>query len=146
VQYEIFMIVRRFGAGTGISVGKVADRLHRSGAFTTIEAAKLAERGLIEKRPDPADGRKVLLAPTAAEDVPPGHATQLAAPAALAQVPAAQGAQVAAPAAEKLPAAQDTQVVALTAPTTFDAVPAGQLMQMPAPAPLNVPAWHCVSQ
>lgn len=81
VQYEIFMIVRRFGgsgdakAGNakagdaktpGISVGQVAARLHRSGAFATIEAAKLAERGLIAKRTDPADGRKVLLAMTPA--------------------------------------------------------------------------------
>ena len=71
VQYEIFMIVRRFGVSadsktTGISVGQVAARLHRSGAFTTIEASKLAERGLIEKRADPDDGRKVLLVPTPA--------------------------------------------------------------------------------
>jgi DNA-binding MarR family transcriptional regulator len=79
VQYEIFMIVRHFGAaetrsadakseakGGGISVGQVAARLHRSGAFTTIEAAKMVERGILQKRTDPADGRKVLLALTAA--------------------------------------------------------------------------------
>ncbi len=71
VQYEIFMIVRRFGIAPegkspGISVGEVAARLHRSGAFTTIEASKLVDRGVIEKRTDPADGRKVLLVLTAA--------------------------------------------------------------------------------
>ena len=71
VQYEILMIVRRFGAaddtaGAGISVGQVAARLHRSGAFTTIETAKLAARGVIEKRADPTDRRKVLLKLTAA--------------------------------------------------------------------------------
>jgi DNA-binding MarR family transcriptional regulator len=80
VQYEIFMIVRRFGgAGNakaddakggehrgGISVGQVAARLHRSGAFTTIEAAKMVGRGILQKRTDPADGRKVLLALTPA--------------------------------------------------------------------------------
>ncbi len=85
VQYEIFMIVRRFGAAAdarlvarvgnantgnarpgGITVGHVAARLHRSGAFTTIEAAKLVERGVLKKSTDPADGRKVLLALTPA--------------------------------------------------------------------------------
>lgn len=79
VQYEIFMIVRRFGdtlnaktaAGRpgGISVGEVAARLHRSGAFTTIEAAKLVERGVLKKCTDPTDRRKVLLAPTPAGEV-----------------------------------------------------------------------------
>jgi len=71
VQYEILMIVRRFGAvdaaaGPGISVGQVAARLHRSGAFTTIETTKLVGRGVIDKRADTTDGRKVLLALTPA--------------------------------------------------------------------------------
>lgn len=65
VQYEILMIVRGFGADAGISVGQVAARLHRSGAFTTTEAAKLVARGVIAKHSDPADGRKVLLLLTA---------------------------------------------------------------------------------
>src|SRR5437868_9634614 len=58
VQYEILMLVSR---ADGLSVGEVAARLHRSGAFITIEANKLAQRGLLEKASDPADGRKVLL-------------------------------------------------------------------------------------
>ena len=57
-QYEILMLVSR---ADGMSVGEVAARLHRSGAFITIEANRLAERGILEKGPDPADGRKVLL-------------------------------------------------------------------------------------
>jgi DNA-binding MarR family transcriptional regulator len=60
-QYEILMLVSR---ADGLSIGEVAARLHRSGAFITIEANKLAERGILEKAPDPADGRKVLLAMT----------------------------------------------------------------------------------
>jgi len=36
-------------------------RLHRSGAFITIEANKLAAAGILEKAADPRDGRKVLL-------------------------------------------------------------------------------------
>src|SRR5688572_10029763 len=58
VQYEILMLVSR---AEGLSVGEVAARLHRSGAFITIEANKLVLRGILEKASDPADGRRVLL-------------------------------------------------------------------------------------
>jgi DNA-binding MarR family transcriptional regulator len=57
-QYEILMLVSR---ADGVSVGEVAARLHRSGAFITIEANKLVERGVLAKAPDPDDGRKVRL-------------------------------------------------------------------------------------
>jgi MarR family transcriptional regulator, organic hydroperoxide resistance regulator len=58
VQYEILMLVSR---AAGLSVSEVAARLHRSGAFITLEANKLVARGLLEKASDPADGRRVLL-------------------------------------------------------------------------------------
>jgi DNA-binding MarR family transcriptional regulator len=58
VQYEILMLASR---ADGLAVGEVAARLHRSGAFITIEANKMAERGILDKASDPADGRKVLL-------------------------------------------------------------------------------------
>ncbi len=58
VQYEILMLVSR---ADGLSVGEVAARLHRSGAFITIEANKLASRGILDKGSDPEDGRRVLL-------------------------------------------------------------------------------------
>jgi MarR family transcriptional regulator, organic hydroperoxide resistance regulator len=58
VQYEILMLVSR---ADGLSVGEVAARLHRSGAFITIEANKLAVGGILDKAADPGDGRKVLL-------------------------------------------------------------------------------------
>ena len=57
-QYEILMLVSR---AAGLAVGEVAARLHRSGAFITIEANKLVARGILEKASDPADGRRVLL-------------------------------------------------------------------------------------
>ena len=57
-QYEILMRVSR---ADGLSVGEVAALLHRSGAFITIEANKLAAAGILEKAADPADGRRVLL-------------------------------------------------------------------------------------
>ena len=58
VQYEILMLVSR---ADGLSIGEVAARLHRSGAFITVEANGLVERGILEKASDPADGRRVLL-------------------------------------------------------------------------------------
>jgi len=58
VQYEILMLASR---ADGLSIGEVAARLHRSGAFITIEANKLVERGILGKASDPADGRRVLL-------------------------------------------------------------------------------------
>src|SRR3954464_1958292 len=61
VQYEILMLVTR---SSGLAVGEVAGRLHRSGAFITIEANKLAARGILDKAADPRDGRRVLLAST----------------------------------------------------------------------------------
>src|SRR5687767_15939859 len=45
-QYEILMLVSRTD---GLAVGEVAARLHRSGAFITIEANKLVERGILDK-------------------------------------------------------------------------------------------------
>ena len=62
VQYEILMLVSR---ADGLSIGEVASRLHRSGAFITIEANKLAADGILEKVADPRDGRRVLLKNTA---------------------------------------------------------------------------------
>ena len=65
VQYEILMAVKRFqsadGAAAGIGVGQVAARLHRSGAFITLEVNKLVAKGVLAKADDPADGRRVLL-------------------------------------------------------------------------------------
>ena len=57
-QYEILMLVSR---SEGLSVGEVASRLHRSGAFITIEANKLVARDILQKASDPGDGRKVIL-------------------------------------------------------------------------------------
>jgi len=65
VQYEIVMLVSR---AEGLSIGEVAARLHRSGAFITIEANKLIARGILEKASDPADGRRVLLQMNAKSD------------------------------------------------------------------------------
>jgi len=65
VQYEILMLVSR---AEGLSIGEVAARLHRSGAFITIEANKLTAQGILDKASDPADGRRVLLQTNAKSD------------------------------------------------------------------------------
>ena len=62
VQYEILMLVSRTD---GLPVGEVATRLHRSGAFITVEANKMAGQGILDKAADPRDGRKVILRMTA---------------------------------------------------------------------------------
>src|SRR5580658_6450216 len=69
-QYSILMAVAHLQAGrgvqVGVQVGQVAERLHVSSAFVTAETGKLARRDLLRKRPNPDDGRSVLLSLTPA--------------------------------------------------------------------------------
>jgi len=61
-QYNILMVVAQDeGKVDGVSVSSVASRLHVSQAFVATETARMAEQGFIEKLPNPADGRGVLL-------------------------------------------------------------------------------------
>ncbi|MDB5557515.1 MAG: MarR family transcriptional regulator [Enterovirga sp.] len=48
----------------GVGVSRVAEHLHLSGAFVTIEVAKLVKAGLVEKRTNTKDRRRVLLTVT----------------------------------------------------------------------------------
>lgn len=68
--YTVLMTVAQYrdssAPGAGVRVRDVADRLHVSGAFVTAEVNRLVARGLVSKRPDPADGRAVRLVVTAA--------------------------------------------------------------------------------
>lgn len=64
-QYTILAAIRQFGAGGGVGVSRLAERLHLSGAFVTIETNKLAKLGLITKTPNALDLRRVDLALTA---------------------------------------------------------------------------------
>ena len=64
-QYAILMTVAQLeGAAAGATVVAVAQHAHVSGAFVTAESGKLARMGLLAKRPNPADGRSVLLSLT----------------------------------------------------------------------------------
>jgi DNA-binding MarR family transcriptional regulator len=60
-QYSLIIAIAHLQGENGVSVGSVAAALHVSSAFITIETGKLARRGLLWKRPNPADRRSVLL-------------------------------------------------------------------------------------
>lgn len=64
-QYNIAMVLANYQNAGGIRVSDVAKRLHVSTAFVTSEAGKLEQAGLVKKRPNPSDGRGVLLCLTA---------------------------------------------------------------------------------
>jgi len=60
-QYNIAMIVAQYQGAIGVSGSEVAQHLHVTTAFITSEAGKLEQMGWLEKRPNPRDGRGVLL-------------------------------------------------------------------------------------
>ncbi len=60
-QYNIAMVLANYQNAGGIRVSDVAKRLHVSTAFITSEAGNLEQAGLVSKRPNPGDGRGVLL-------------------------------------------------------------------------------------
>ena len=64
IQYTILISVLHLQGARGVGVKEVAEHLSLSGAFVTIETGKLLKRGLIDKRTNPDDRRRVLLAVT----------------------------------------------------------------------------------
>lgn len=68
VQYTILISVRQLQGESGVGVKSVAEHLGLSGAFITIETGKLIKRGVLEKRANPEDRRRVLLRVTAEGD------------------------------------------------------------------------------
>jgi DNA-binding MarR family transcriptional regulator len=63
-RYTILISIARRGRKGGVGLSDIADRLHFTPAFLTIEANKLAADGLIAKRENPDDRRRVLLSIT----------------------------------------------------------------------------------
>ena len=63
-QYQILMVIARLQHGTGVAIKDVAIELRVVPSHVTVEVGKLAARGFIEKLPNAADGRSVLLALT----------------------------------------------------------------------------------
>lgn len=60
-QYSILMAIARLEGAEGVPVNLVANQLHVTGPFVTVEAGKLVRRGLVEKRRNRSDARSVLL-------------------------------------------------------------------------------------
>ena len=60
-QYTILISVRQWQGDAGVGVKAVAEHLGLSGTFVTTEVGKLIQAGLLGKRPNPNDGRRVLL-------------------------------------------------------------------------------------
>jgi MarR family transcriptional regulator, organic hydroperoxide resistance regulator len=60
-QYSVLVAIAQFQGADGVSVGKVAEVLHVSGAFITAETRELDRLGLVMKAINPRDRRGVLL-------------------------------------------------------------------------------------
>jgi DNA-binding MarR family transcriptional regulator len=63
-QYSIMMAIAQFQGRSGVAVGVLARTLHVSSAFIASETGKLARVGLATKKPNPSDGRGVLVSLT----------------------------------------------------------------------------------
>jgi DNA-binding MarR family transcriptional regulator len=59
------LVIRMVGRFPGIAAGKVSDILHLHPSTLTGVLKRLEAHGLLERRPDPADGRRALLTLTA---------------------------------------------------------------------------------
>lgn len=65
-QYFVLMAVARHHGDGGIGIGGLSDHLHVAAPHVTTEVGKLVDRGLLAKRPNPEDGRRVLVTLTEA--------------------------------------------------------------------------------
>ena len=63
-QYTILITIAHHQSQEGYGIIQVAEQLRLSGAFVTIEVNKLVETGLVRKRSNPVDRRRVLLTVT----------------------------------------------------------------------------------
>jgi DNA-binding MarR family transcriptional regulator len=69
IEYTVLISIRHLSAeGGDVSVNRVANHLHLSGAFVTTVTNKLLNRGLIHKTVDPLDRRRVKLEVSAKGD------------------------------------------------------------------------------
>lgn len=66
IGYTTLISISHLQGATGIGVNAIADHLHLSGAFITTEVAKLVKAGLVRKRINAKDKRRVLLTVTPA--------------------------------------------------------------------------------
>lgn len=68
-QFNILMVIAEYQGECGVSVGMVAEHLHVTDAFITMEVGKLARKQLVLKLPNPNDGRGIQLSLSDAGEV-----------------------------------------------------------------------------
>jgi len=68
IQYTILISIAHMQGEQGVGVNATARHLALSGAFVTIEVGKLVKLGLLTKRTNPEDRRRVLLQTTPKAD------------------------------------------------------------------------------
>tara|TARA_R110002072_G_scaffold43702_25_gene122642 strand:- start:6184 stop:6774 length:591 start_codon:yes stop_codon:yes gene_type:complete len=64
IQYHILMVVAELSTEMPVTISVIAERLHTSGTYVTMETKKLMRRGFLDKQPNPEDGRSVLISLT----------------------------------------------------------------------------------
>lgn len=61
IEYTVLISIAHLSTEGDVSVKRVADHLHLSGAFITSTLRRLVQLGLVHKRTDPGDRRRVTL-------------------------------------------------------------------------------------
>jgi DNA-binding MarR family transcriptional regulator len=62
--YTILIAIAYLEGEDGVGVNQIADHLHLSSAFVTVEVNKLVSSGLVEKKTNPSDRRRVQITVT----------------------------------------------------------------------------------
>lgn len=65
IRYSLLVSVAHLAQTGAVTVNRLADHLHLSGAFVTVETNKLKSLGVLDKKTDPDDKRKVRLSVSA---------------------------------------------------------------------------------
>jgi DNA-binding MarR family transcriptional regulator len=60
-EFDVLGALRRSGPAGTLALGTLAGRVFRTAGTMSVRVDRLAERGLVSRRPDPADGRGVLV-------------------------------------------------------------------------------------
>jgi DNA-binding MarR family transcriptional regulator len=65
-EYSVLLAVRYLERGSDMTLRAIADHLHVAAAYVTAEVARLVDKGLLSKKPDPHDRRALAVELTAA--------------------------------------------------------------------------------
>jgi MarR family transcriptional regulator, organic hydroperoxide resistance regulator len=58
-EYSVLLAVRYLERGSDMTLRAIADHLHVAAAYVTAEVARLVDKGMLTKKPDPLDRRAV---------------------------------------------------------------------------------------